>query len=137
MAAGGSEKILIVDDDSVQREVTFNLLEKLGYKVDTVESGEKAIEYLNKQSCDLLLLDMIMPGGIDGTETYKRALEINPSQKGIIFSGYSESERIADARRLGVGDFLKKPLTLKSVALSVRKELDKKHPVEVSEIHSE
>ncbi len=78
-----------------------------------------------------------MPGGIDGTETYKRALEINPLQKGIIFSGYSESERVADACQLGAGAFLKKPLTPKSVAVSVRKELDRKCPVEVSKIQSE
>jgi PAS domain S-box-containing protein len=123
---GGLETVLVVDDDPVQREVTLKLLQKLGYKADTVECGEMAIEYIKKQPCDLLLLDMIIPDGMDGAETYKKALEINPEQKAIIISGYSESERVAEARRLGVGAFLKKPLTLEIIGKAVRKELDRK-----------
>jgi len=132
---GGSETVLVVDDDSVQREVTLKLLQKLGYKADTVECGEAAIEYLKKQPCDLLVLDMIIPDGIDGTETYKKTLEINPEQKAIIISGYSESERVVEARRLGVGAFLKKPLTLETIGRAVRKELDRKQQfvIEASE----
>jgi len=121
---GGNEKILVVDDDSIQRDVTGVLLKKLGYKVKTAESGEKAIEMISRDKYDLLILDMIMPGGLDGTETYRRALEINPAQKAVVVSGYAESGRVEETVRLGASAFLRKPLTIKSIAHAVRKALD-------------
>jgi len=122
---GGNETILVIDDDSTQREVTINLLEKLGYLATAVESGEQACAYLKGQPADLLILDMVMPESIDGAETFRRILEISPEQKAIIVSGYAESDRVELATRLGAGAFLRKPLTLKSIASAVRKELDR------------
>jgi two-component system cell cycle sensor histidine kinase/response regulator CckA len=122
---GGSEKILVVDDDRVQLEVMQRLLEKLGYKVTTVESGEMALEVTNNVKFDLVVLDMVMPGGMDGAETYRRLLEKYPEQKAIIVSGYAESARVADALEMGAGIFLKKPLTLNTISMEVRGELDR------------
>lgn len=122
---GGSESILVVDDDKTQREVTSRLLQKLGYAAEAVESGEEAVEYLKSCPRDLIVLDMIMPNGIDGAETYRRILEINSNQKAILVSGYAESERVRQALDLGAGSFVRKPLTLKTLAMAVRKELDK------------
>ena len=119
----GNEKLMVVDDDAIQRELFKRVLEPLGYKVTLVESGEEALNYLKRDPHDLLILDMIMPQGIDGTETYKRTLEINPSQKAIIVSGFSETSRVRAAQKLGAGIFLRKPLTKKSIATAVRKEL--------------
>jgi len=116
----------VVDDDQVQQDVTVKLLLKLGYQANAVNSGEKAIEFLKDNPQDLLILDMVMPEGIDGAETYQKTLEINPSQKAIIVSGFAESERVEMALRLGVGAFIRKPLTLKTIALAARKELDRK-----------
>ncbi len=66
-----------------------------------------------------------MPGGIDGAETYERALEFNPNQKAIIISGFAETERVGLAIKLGAGKFIRKPLTLKSISIAVRGELDR------------
>lgn len=120
----GNESILIIDDDAVQREVSSNLLRKLGYTVTCAESGEQGLVILQKEEQDLLVLDMVMPDGIDGTETFRLALEINPKQKAIIVSGYAESERVREARQLGVQAFVKKPLTKKIIGQAVRTELD-------------
>ena len=122
---GGTESILVIDDDTLQREVALNLLNKLGYNATAVNSGEKAVEFLCDNPHDLLVLDMVMPGGIDGTETYKRALELNPNQKAIIVSGFAETERVGLAIKLGAGKFTRKPLTLKSISAAVRRELDR------------
>lgn len=122
---GGNETILVVDDDEIQREVSVAILGKLGYNVTTVESGEKAVEFLRDNPQDLLVLDMIMPGGIDGAETYRQILEINPCQKAIIASGFAESERAKEAQELGAGAFIKKPLTRQVIAVAVRTELDR------------
>ncbi|MCD6161335.1 MAG: PAS domain S-box protein [candidate division Zixibacteria bacterium] len=122
---GGSESVLVVDDDDFQREVALNLLKKLGYNASAVNSGEVALEFLKNNPQDLLVLDMIMPGGIDGAETYQKRLEINPSQKAVIISGFAETERVNEAIRLGAGTFIKKPLTIKTIAKAVRREIDK------------
>jgi two-component system cell cycle sensor histidine kinase/response regulator CckA len=123
---GGNESVLVVDDDATQREVTLRLLQKLGYRAETVDCGEVALQRLRSKSFDLLILDMIMPGGFDGADTYKRAKELHPEQRAIIVSGYAESGRVSEAQRIGAGDFVRKPLTLKSLSAAVRRELDRK-----------
>jgi two-component system, cell cycle sensor histidine kinase and response regulator CckA len=122
---GKGESILVVDDVKEQRELASNMLNKLHYSVNTVSSGENAIEYLGNNSVDLLVLDMIMEPGIDGLDTYKRIIEIHPNQKAIIASGYSETDRVKEAQRLGAGQYIKKPYTLGKIGLAIKKELEK------------
>ncbi len=129
---GGTETVLIIDDDSIQREVSSLLLKRLGYNVITVESGEKAIEFLRENTVGILILDMIMPGGIDGAETYRRIIEISPHQKAIILSGLSESDQVFYAQKLGAGAFVRKPVTKKAIAAAVRMELDRHVEVTIS-----
>lgn len=97
---GRGETVLVVDDIAGQREVASALIQKLGYKVHAVSSGEEALEFLRQNHADILVLDMIMVPGIDGLETYQRALEINPKQKAVIVSGFSETDRVKDAQKL-------------------------------------
>jgi signal transduction histidine kinase/ActR/RegA family two-component response regulator/HAMP domain-containing protein len=128
---GGTELILVVDDDTIQRDVSLRLLTKLGYQATAVESGRAAVEFLRHNPQDLIVLDMVMPGGIDGTETYRRILEFAPCQKAIILSGFSESDRVLEAQRLGAGVFVRKPVTRKILASAVRSELSRKIGVPV------
>jgi len=121
----GSESVLVVDDDPGQRKVCRRILETLGYSVELAESGEEAIEILGQRQRDLVIIDMVMPGGIDGAETYRRILENHPQQKAIILSGYSGSDRVADALNLGAGSFTQKPVTRKRLGQAVRSELDR------------
>lgn len=120
----GSEKVLVIDDIPEQREIAAAMLRKLGYTVRTVAGGEAAIEYLRRETVDILILDMIMDPGIDGFETYRRILEIHPRQKAVIASGFSESERVREAQRLGAGPFIRKPYSFEKIARAVRIELD-------------
>jgi two-component system, cell cycle sensor histidine kinase and response regulator CckA len=71
------------------------------------------------------VLDMIMEPGIDGLDTYKTILELHPNQKAIIASGYSETDRVREAQRLGATSYLKKPYLLDKIGKVVRDELDK------------
>jgi CheY-like chemotaxis protein len=121
----GHEKILVIDDIPEQREIAAAMLGKLGYSVHTVDSGEAAIKYLQNEKVDILILDMIMEPGIDGCETYRRILEIHPWQKAVIASGFSESERVREAQRLGAGPYLKKPYSFEKIGKAVRTELDR------------
>ncbi len=122
---GGTETVLLVDDDRTQREVMGEMLRTLGYRVELSASGEEAVDHLAEHPADLLILDMIIPQGIDGTETYRRVLETRPGQRAIIVSGFAESERVRDALSLGAGAFIRKPLTLERLARAVREELDR------------
>ena len=74
----------------------------------------------------LILLDMMMDPGIDGMETYRRILEINPGQKTIIVSGFSETELVRKAQEMGAGAFVRKPYVQEKIGLNIRKELDRK-----------
>lgn len=122
---GKGETVLVVDDVKEQREIAYGILSQFGYSVTTVSSGELAVEYLQYNFADLLLLDMIMDPGIDGLDTYKLILENHPGQKAIIASGFSETDRVKEAIQLGAGAYLKKPLTLINLLLTVRRELDR------------
>ncbi|MEE4263538.1 MAG: ATP-binding protein [Desulfobacteraceae bacterium] len=122
---GKGESILVVDDILEQRQIATEMLEKLGYAVTNLPSGEEAVKYLSKHTTDLLVLDMIMEPGIDGLETYKKILKIHPGQKSIIASGYSESARVKEAQLLGAGTYVKKPYLLEKIGRAIRAELDR------------
>ncbi len=121
----GSEDILIVDDIAEQLEIAENMLAKLGYTVCKASSGEKALELIKRQRVDLVVLDMIMPGGLDGLETYREIIQLYPKQKAIITSGFSESERVKKLQNLGAGSYVQKPYTMEKLGMVVREELDR------------
>jgi PAS domain S-box-containing protein len=122
---GNHESILIVDDIAEQREIAASILIRLGYDVKTCSSGEEAIAHLETNHADLVVLDIIMEPGIDGLETYKRMLELHPKQKAIIASGFSETEPVKAAQKLGAGTYIKKPYTLEKIGIAVKEELSK------------
>jgi len=123
--SGNGESILIADDVEEQREIASMILRQLGYAVSTVSSGEKAIEYLKNNSVDLLVLDMIMDPGIDGLDTYREVLKLHPEQKAVIVSGYTETDRIREAQKLGAGQYIKKPYSINKFGVAVKTELAK------------
>ena len=122
---GHGERILVVDDEERQREIACGMLTKLGYIAEAVSSGEGAIEYVKEHPVDLIVLDMVMPKGINGRETYEEIIKIRPEQKAIIASGYAKTKEVDIAQELGAGKYIKKPYTLPKVGLAVKEELEK------------
>ena len=122
----GSESILIVDDIPEQIDIAQSMLTKLGYTVYSAAGGEQALKIITQQPVDLVILDMIMPGGLDGLETYQEIIKLYPHQKAIITSGFSESERVKKLLHLGAGDYVQKPYTMEKLGVAVRGELDRK-----------
>ena len=122
---GNGETILVVDDVEEQREIAAKILSQLGYSVKTVSRGEEAIQFLSKETVNLIILDMIMPPGIDGLETYERIIAIRPNQKAIIASGFSETNRVKKTQQLGAGTYVRKPYTIEKIGLAVKSELKK------------
>jgi len=122
---GKGESILVVDDVKGQRELALTMLTTLGYTAHAVSSGEEAVEYLKEHSEELIVLDMIMDPSMDGLDTYKKIIKLHPRQKAIIASGFSETDRVKEAQRLGAGAYVKKPYTLEKIGIYVRDELKK------------
>ena len=122
---GHGENILVVDDDENQREIASGMLTQLGYKAESVSSGEDAIEYIKEHSVDLIVLDMVMPKGINGRKTYEEIIKIRPGQKAVIASGYAKSKEVDIAQGLGAGKYIKKPYILEKIGVAVKEELEK------------
>jgi len=121
---GNGESILVADDNRDQLKIAKDILTELGYRADTVQSGEAAVVRLQRKKADLVILDMIMDPGIDGLETYKRIIATNPEQRVIIASGFSETDRMREARRLGVRAYVRKPYFMKTIAGVIREALN-------------
>ncbi|UCG05689.1 MAG: PAS domain S-box protein [Desulfobacterales bacterium] len=120
---GNGESIFIIDDIQEQREIASGMLKKMGYHVSLAASGEEAVTYMKQKHADLLVLDMIMNPGMDGLETYKRILEIHPGQKAVIASGYSETNRVKQAQKMGARTYIKKPYSLEKIGVAIKNAL--------------
>ena len=118
--------VLVVDDEKNQRDIACEMLKTLGYMTTEAPSGEAAVEQIRKNSFDLIVLDMIMPTGMNGLETYKQILTYFPGQKAIIASGFSINEDVKAAQKLGAGQFLKKPYTIEELGLAIKSEYHRK-----------
>ena len=117
---GKGQSVLVADDLPEQREIASMILTKLGYKVNSVPSGEEAVEYILKKPADLLVLDMIMEPGIDGLETYRQILEHYPEQKAIIASGFSEPESLKELFPMKNIRYIKKPYTIMQIGQVIK-----------------
>ncbi|MBN1907921.1 MAG: response regulator [Deltaproteobacteria bacterium] len=123
---GNNEKILVVDDVEAQRDITCSMLSRLGYNTISASSGEAAVKFFQKNTADLVLLDMIMDPGINGRETFERIVKIRPRQKAIIVSGFAETDEVKKSIKMGAGRYLKKPFSMEEMGLAIKAELRKK-----------
>ena len=123
---GGSETILVVEDESAVRELVCRLLTGYGYEVLSAESGLKALDVWrrNKQKIDLLLTDLIMPDGLNGRELAEKLRKSRPKLKVIFSSGYSADVVGKDFSSQRGLPFLQKPYDLHRLARTVRSCLD-------------
>ncbi len=120
---GDGQKILIIDDMEEQRELASRMLVLLGYHVQTASSGEEAVKMCIEQEFDLLVLDMIMPGGMGGAATYEKIAAHRPGQRAVIASGFSDNISVRKAQQLGAGKYIKKPYTVESLGRAIFQEL--------------
>jgi signal transduction histidine kinase/CheY-like chemotaxis protein len=118
------EYILVIDDEPQLRDIASQMLTTLGYKVDSVSSGEQAIEFLEKKQVDLIVIDMLMEPGLNGRETYEKILAMQPGQKAVIATGFSESDDVKATLQLGAGGFIKKPYSIDQLSQAVKKALN-------------
>jgi CheY-like chemotaxis protein len=122
---GGSETILLVDDEELVRELTVKVLTKAGYKVITAADGNEALDlYLShRDRISMVILDLIMPG-MGGKQCLEELLNLDPSVKVVIASGYSPNGRTKRELAAGAKGFIDKPYNMHQVLEVVRRVLD-------------
>ncbi len=118
-------KILIVDDDPRMCESLIALLSNQGYGLKTCNSGQEAIEYLNKNAFDLVLLDIVMPG-MDGYQIMDYINKQSPDTLVIVITGNASMESVITALRKGAYDYIRKPFEPEELLITVKNSLDHK-----------
>lgn len=121
---GGSEHILVVEDDDLVRQHVVAQLEGLGYQVKAVSSGEAALKVLNESSFDLLFSDVVMPGEINGPKLVELAQQRFPELKVLFTSGYTENAIVHHGRLDPGVKLLSKPYRRQELAEKVRDVLE-------------
>ncbi len=126
----GTGTILTIDDESHVRELCRDMLEPLGYRVLTAESGSTGISIYRemKNSVSLVILDIIMPN-MSGREVFQILKTLNPDIRILLCSGYSNNGGFAgidDLLQSGAAGFVQKPFSRRTIALAIKKALNEK-----------
>jgi len=124
----GNEKILVMDDEEMVRDVVGEMLNLLGYKVEFAIDGQAAIEKYKKAKEEgypfsLVLMDLTVPGGMGGREALKRLQQIDSQVKAIVSSGYADNPIIANYRDYGFQDAVVKPYDVEELSKVLQKVL--------------
>jgi DNA-binding NtrC family response regulator len=130
-----ADRILLVDDEKDFIETLSERMEVRGMAVVTADNGYDAIEKTKKESFDAVILDLQMPG-LNGIETLRRLLEIDPNLQVIMLTGHATVQKGVEAVKLGAADFLEKPAEL-SVLIDRIKEAKVKRMVLVEKENEE
>jgi two-component system nitrogen regulation response regulator NtrX len=112
-------RILIVDDEAPIRETLSGSLGDEGYTIKTARSGEEGLKVLEEMRPQIVLLDIWMPGSIDGLEVLKQARAKYPATEFIIMSGHGNIETAVRAVKFGAWDFVEKPLSIDRILILI------------------
>jgi PAS domain S-box-containing protein len=118
------EKILLIDDEEVNVRVLSMSLRVDGYEVVTAYSGEEGLEVFDRESPDIVLTDIKMPG-MDGLEVLRRIKERRPEAEVIIITGHGDIDSAIEALQYGASDFINKPIRDEALAISLKRARDK------------
>jgi two-component system phosphate regulon sensor histidine kinase PhoR len=118
-------KILVVDDEQVVREGCSRVLTGKGYEVLTAENGQKAVDLLNKEAVDIILLDLKMPV-MSGEEVLKKTSVLYPDIPVIIITGHGTVDTAVDCMKQGAYDFITKPFQIDQFLLTINRAAEKR-----------
>lgn len=119
------KRILLMDDQQMLREATGLMLNALGYEAALAEDGETAVAMYREamaagRKFDLVILDLVIPGGIGGREVVATLRQLDPALKAIISSGYTTDPVVENYASHGFDDVLSKPYSLADLGNKLR-----------------
>jgi PAS domain S-box-containing protein len=123
--SGGTETLLLVDDDEPVRSLGKRILTRAGYTVLTADNGKDGLDIFQKERerIALVVLDLLMPE-MGGKECLTNILEIDPAMKVVLATGYMSGHEGTDPKKLGARALLKKPYEVAGLLTAIRKVLD-------------
>lgn len=127
---GGSETVLVVEDHADVRRVAVSLLQNLGYTVLEATNGSEALLLLeNHGDIDILFTDIVMPGGMDGTQVAKAARKLRPGLPVVYATGYAEAAVLRQGEVKAAKNLVTKPYRRDDLAHKLRQALGDKPPI--------
>lgn len=113
-------KVLVMDDEEMIRDMAMLLIQGLGYQVDPAKDGTQALEMYKKElhkkkPYDLVIMDLLIPGGMGGEETVKQLLGLDPQAKAIVCSGDPTQQIVQQYQEYGFQGTLSKPYTMENL----------------------
>lgn len=126
-------KILIIDDEKSIRKTLREILEFEKFKVDDTEDGMSGLEFLKKNSYNIVLCDIKMPK-MDGMEVLEKIQKITPDTPVVMISGHGNIETAVEAIKKGAYDFIQKPLDLNRILVTIRNAMDKSTLVQETKV---
>lgn len=120
-------KILVVDDDPVTRALILKKLSNEEYQVETAETGVEAVRMLSNRYYDVILTDLMMPGGVDGIGVLETAKESNLKTEVILITAHGSIDNAIVAMKKGAVDYLQKPINFDELLLRLAKIRNLKH----------
>ena len=118
--------VLIVDDEEDFLETITNRLKKRDVDATGTLSGEEALEVLKGKTFDVVVLDIKMPGGMDGIEVLKEIKKLYPLTEVILLTGHASVETSIEGMKLGAFDYLMKPIKLEELLQKIAQAIEKK-----------
>ena len=118
-------RILVIDDEAAVRDSLKMILEYDGYDCLLAPSGQDGVTHLERESPDLVFLDVKMPG-MDGLDVLRRIREMDELVPVVMISGHGTVSTAVEATKLGAFDFLEKPLSTERVKVAIRNALDQR-----------
>ena len=125
-------RILLIDDEAAFTKNMSKLLSYRGYRVDTAESGDKAIRMLEEKEFDVIVLDLKMPG-MDGIATLKEIKQLGLFTETLILTGHGSIDTALEAMKLGAYDYLTKPCDIDELVDMIEGAWEKKDEVETKD----
>ena len=119
-------RILVVDDEVDFLETIINRLNKRKLDAVGATSGEEALELIKEQLFDVVLLDIKMPGGMDGIEVLREIKRLKPLVEVILLTGHASVETSIEGMKLGAFDYLLKPIKFEDLLQKIASAFEKK-----------
>ncbi|MGB2687941.1 MAG: response regulator [Desulfobacterales bacterium] len=119
-------KILAVEDDPFTLKMLEKKLTKEGYDIETASDGIEAGKLISQNFYDIIITDLIMPGGVDGIDVLEAAKNKNKQTEVILLTAHASVENAVEAMRKGAADYLQKPVNFYELTLRMEKIRDYK-----------